>query len=46
MWQMAMQSFLTKNGNSKLTNNHNQITTYDKLVFNDTIYDKRKSLTQ
>jgi len=34
------------NGNAKLTNNHNQITIYDKLFFNDTIYDKRKSLTQ
>jgi len=34
------------NGNVKLTNNHNQIAIYDKLFFNDVIYDKRKSLTQ
>jgi len=34
------------NGNAKLTNNYNQMTFYDKLFHNDTIYDKRKNLTQ
>jgi len=43
--QIQRKNYTWQFGNARLTNNHNQITIYGKLFFNDTIYDKRKSLT-